>query len=105
MECSGSETRNKGVSTVDECSKICKGQSSMFAYGTNDYGNERCTSTGCTCYCETAASMDGTCSQRSHTGYRLYKYKNDGKTSFVYFIYINLWHHYLILCSNVLFKR
>ena len=89
-ECAGSETKKKDVSTADECSKICKSQSSMFAFGTNDYGTERCSSTGCTCLCETAASMDGTCSQTSHNGYRLYKYKTGGKTSFVNFIYITL---------------
>ena len=74
--------------TIDECSEMCKKVSSMFAYGTNDYGTTRCNSAGCTCLCETAASKDGTCSQTSHNGYRLYKYKTDGNISFAYFIYI-----------------
>ena len=87
-ECAGSEIPHYDISTVAECSKRCKGQSSMFAYGTNDYGTTRCSSTGCTCLCETAASKDGTCSQTSHNGYRLYKYKTDGNISFAYFIYI-----------------
>ena len=84
MECAGSEEPYYHISTVTECSKRCKGQSSMFAFGTNDYGTTRCYSTGCTCLCETAASSDGTCSQTSNNGYRLYKYKTDGKMSSVH---------------------
>ena len=76
-ECGGSE-ESSTTSTVDECSKACHGKSSMFAFGTNDYGNPRCDSTGCVCLCETAASTDGKCSQISHSGYRLYKYTNSG---------------------------
>ena len=87
-ECAGSENSYYDISTVGECSKRCKNQSSMFAYGTNDYGTTRCSSIGCTCLCETAASKDGTCSQTSHNGYRLYKYKTDGNMLFAYFIYI-----------------
>ena len=87
-ECAGSENSYGDISTVTECSKRCKGQSSMFAFGTNDYGTTRCYSTGCTCLCETAASSDGTCSQTSHNGYRLYKYKTDGKISSVHSIFI-----------------
>ena len=106
-ECRGSEKDMGYISTADECSKKCKGQSSMFSFGTRDYGDSRCGFTGCKCFCETSASMDGTCSQVSHNGYRLYKYKTDGKISFVYFVLITLYlcNHYLILCSNVLFKR
>ena len=51
----------------------------MFAYGTNAYGLNRCTEAGCMCLCETSASIDGTCNQVRHIGYRLYKYKPDGK--------------------------
>ena len=84
-ECGGSEFHIGALSTIDECSKSCYGRSSMFAFGTNDYGTIRCWENGCSCYCETAASSEGTCSQSNHNGYRLYKYKTTGNfyTSFL----------------------
>jgi len=74
-ECGGSEIWAGHLATVDECAKSCYGRSSMFAFGTNDYGMERCWEGGCSCYCETAASSEGTCSEGFHLGFRLYKYK------------------------------
>lgn len=82
-ECEGTEEYMGVISTVDECSKRCKEKSSMFIFGTNDYGTTRCFSKGCNCLCETAASSKGICSQIRHDGYRLYKYTNDGKVQFV----------------------
>ena len=46
----------------------------MFAFGTNDHGEDRCYDGGCNCYCETAAAPDGTCNKVSHNGYRLYRF-------------------------------
>ena len=62
----------------------------MFAYGTNDYGTVRCYESGCDCYCETAASSEGSCSTCSNNGYRLYKYKTVGNifTSSLYKIFL-----------------
>ena len=52
----------------------------MFAYGTNDYGKTRCyKNRTCTCLCETLADQNGTCTQISHSGYRLYRYVEKGK--------------------------
>ena len=67
----------------------------MFAFGTNDYGNSRCSNDAptltkaysptlnvgskCQCLCETSASSDGTCKEVRHTGYRLYKYISGDK--------------------------
>lgn len=48
----------------------------MFIYGTNDFGVTRCNYGGCNCFCELAASDDGTCDQTGHGGYRLYKYES-----------------------------
>ena len=47
----------------------------MFAFGTNDYGTIRCTNGRCSCYCETAASVDATCKVVQHKGFRLYAFK------------------------------
>lgn len=55
----------------------------MFAYGTNDFGGDRCQSEGCKCLCETAASTNGTCTEINHDGYRLFKYKFTGNIVFL----------------------
>ena len=47
----------------------------MFAFGTNDYGTIRCSNGRCSCYCETAASVDATCKVIQHKGFRLYAFK------------------------------
>ena len=75
MECKGSEIGKARQPTVSDCAAACKGISSMFAYGTDDYGgDQRCFDDGCKCYCETAADRDGSCQQKNTNGYRLYKY-------------------------------
>ena len=76
-ECDGSETFMV-QSSLHNCASFCYGKSTMFAYGTNDFGNNRCGGAnyagGCQCLCETAALAGGTCTQTANTGYRLYKY-------------------------------
>ena len=76
-ECDGKEFSMGMVSTLEECAKKCV-YSSMFIYGTNDYGGTRCDETGCKCICERAASAVNTCDQIDHKGYRLYQYKIAG---------------------------
>ena len=80
-ECAGSEMKIGMVPSIGACAEACKDFSSMFAFGTNDYGNSRCSgcpgcsgNPKCQCLCETSASSDGTCKEVRHTGYRLYKY-------------------------------
>ena len=73
-ECSGSEKRMGSFKHIYECASKCKGVASMFVFGTNDFGVNRCDSNGCECYCETSATVEGTCSQRNHEGFNLYKY-------------------------------
>ena len=82
-ECTGSEV-NKGrfgSNEIDKCANACKGVSSMFAFGTNDFGNDRCTSEGCNCICESGADEYGMCTMKDHDGYRLYRL-NQGKNKF-----------------------
>ena len=94
-ECAGSEKKIGMVPSIRDCAAACKGRSSMFAFGTNDYGNSRCSNDyskltwrlrpelkvvlKCQCLCETSASSDGTCKEVRHTGYRLYKYGSGDK--------------------------
>lgn len=73
-ECRGSEIFKGKLPTVMNCATACKVTSSMFIYGTNDFGKDRCNTSGCSCYCETSATTKGTCDQKNHNGYRLYKY-------------------------------
>ena len=73
-ECDGSETRKGKFPSVDDCASQCKEEATMFIFGTNDYGNNRCNDDGCECRCETSATEEGTCNSINHNGYRLYKY-------------------------------
>jgi len=74
-ECTGSEVDKGrfGSNEIDKCANACKGVSSMFAFGTNDFGNDRCTSEGCKCICESGADEYGMCTMKDHDGYRLYR--------------------------------
>ena len=60
--------------TVEDCAAACRGVSTMFSYGTNKYGKNRCTSTGCKCLCEKSANQLGTCMNKENSGYNLYSY-------------------------------
>ena len=86
-ECGGSEVQKPHTFEAEKCAEICYGVSTMFAFGTNDYGNPRCNKDGCTCLCETAATSDGTCNIQDNTGYRLYRiyqeYKHLGNTKII----------------------
>jgi len=63
--------------SLEECAHSCRGSSSMFAYGTDDFWPSRCDRRmgACDCQCE-MASQSGVCNFRQvyHGGYRLYKY-------------------------------
>ena len=75
-ECSGSEFENGKFHVVEDCASQCKGVASMFAFGTNDFGESRCYNDGCRCLCETSATEEGTCTTVDMDGYRLYKYSS-----------------------------
>ena len=68
--------------TVEECAQQCKGVSSLFILGTNDYAEndnqKKCFDDGCICQCEIFASVTGTCELRGPNNYRLYKYISKG---------------------------
>jgi len=77
-ECDGSEDNKGPKKTLAECAEECRGISSMFIYGTNDFGTSRCKKDeeDCECFCE-ISSKDGKCENEiDNPGYRLYKYKD-----------------------------
>ena len=74
-ECGGSEKFKGRFFTVEECALKCNEIASMFIFGTNNFGQRRCNKKkGCKCYCETSANDNGSCTEKNHKGYRLYKY-------------------------------
>lgn len=74
-ECTGTEVWKGRLANVEECANACRYTSSMFVFGTNEFGNSRCGNYNyCNCYCETSAKADGTCSTTNHNGYNLYKF-------------------------------
>ena len=77
-ECSGSGLWMGYLDSIEACVAKCRGVASMFIFGTNDFGYNRCYSEKCACYCETSAKDEGTCNLISHSGYRLYKYYSAG---------------------------
>ena len=64
--------------TIDECAQQCKGMSSIFVLGTNDYAEndnqKKCFDDGCICRCSIFSSVTGTCELRHNLGFRTYKY-------------------------------
>ena len=73
-ECSGSEKNGGDYYSVKECGDACKDISTLFAFGRTD--SDRCDQDNekCRCYCETAATKEGYCNQKSNGGYNLYGY-------------------------------
>ena len=63
----------KCQTSVEACAAACIGVASMFIFGTNEFGNNRCNGNQCACFCETSASS-GSCRMDSHSGYNLYAY-------------------------------
>ena len=96
-ECGGAEVYlDETFHSIDECAKACNGISSMFAFGTNDFGNDRCWSNGCACLCETAANDDGNCDVVGNTGYRLYKRLSLSSGNYKFLILL-----YSVVCVNI----
>ena len=99
------------LSDVDSCAEACKGDSSMFTFGTNDFGREFCRYNndydGCSCTCELLVHSNGTCKKGllASPGYRLYRIEK-GKMSVVDVpaVYINksIGYQYLDEVGNVM---
>ena len=73
-ECGGLEIARAATTDIKECADACYGISSMFIFGTNDFGRTRCDPK-CHCFCETAATPDGTCNTVTSDGFRLFTYE------------------------------
>ena len=78
-ECKGTETNEGKMNSIDECANACRKKSSMFVFGTNDFGGNGCDNQGCKCLCETGANADGSCENVQNKGYRLYRLSSLGK--------------------------
>ena len=72
MECDGAEISKGRFSNIVECSLACKGVSTMFIYGSGS----KCNKDGCTCWCETSALSNGTCTYTPIPNYNLYTHNN-----------------------------
>ena len=83
-ECTGDEESGCFQTSVEGCAIACENRSSMFVYGIA--GSSRCLGSKCKCLCETGAKVNGTCTETSHSGYHLYKYKPGESRSDMYFI-------------------
>jgi hypothetical protein len=68
-ECSGTETEKQlqPSAEIQDCADECDGVSSMFLFSP---GQNRC-------FCETAATAEGTCNVIDISGWHLYKYGNE----------------------------
>ena len=73
-ECDGSEIEKGYLPYIEDCAANCEEISTMFAFGTNEFGTNRCGAGGCKCLCETGATDERTCNRIDHNGYLLYKY-------------------------------
>ena len=87
--------------TITDCANKCRGLSSIFAVGTQDYGpggrcNWKTKEDKCSCLCETTAD-EGQCIQETHPGYRLYKYQPRGL--FIYRFY-SMYYSYLYFLAK-----
>ena len=91
-ECIGSETNQGKMTSVSDCANACKGNASMFIFGTNEFGQKRCDGDGCYCYCET----DKNCDMVSHNGYRLYTFIGSSKYFSKIWEKLKKWIFYII---------
>jgi hypothetical protein len=73
-QCTGFDIDVGKYFTVGGCASTCEGRASMFIFGTNKFGRNRCYRNKCKCHCETSAKLDGTCNVKGHSGFVLYKY-------------------------------
>ena len=85
-ECGGKEIDVGKFKTVDECAAQCAAESMMFAFGTNDFGENKCKKRfiwwgdiQCPCYCETESSARGECPIIRNDGYNLYRFSAQGE--------------------------
>ena len=79
-ECAGAESDKGQVESLATCADECRREkSSMFAYGTNEYGVSRCDDHKCRCRCQTASSNEEcTAGKIENNGYNLYAFHTPG---------------------------
>ena len=68
--------------SIEHCAAGCYGRASMFNYGTNEFGKQRCWKINqCECWCMPSTSIDGVCdvTRIPLGGYRLFKLASKGR--------------------------
>ena len=82
-KCDGPSNNAGSFSSISECATSCKNNAPMFIFGTNDFGDPRCSDDSgkllCRCHCETGVAGGGTCNMLDTNGYRLYKFVSSSK--------------------------
>ena len=74
-ECDGSEEFKGYLTTLDACARSCRGETQMFIFGTDTYGDSRCNADGdCKCICEVATENSKCKKQVTNKGYDLYRF-------------------------------
>ena len=77
--CSSGSGKHIGNVEISQCAEKCRAISSMFIFGTNEFGyadgyGKRCNGNVCDCYCDTQTPSDGYCPSKDQDGYNLYKF-------------------------------
>lgn len=78
-ECESSATKwpeQKGwFQDIEKCAEACYGVSSMFTFGTDDFGRKHSLGDRFACACQTTENENGTCQVISSVTRRLFKYE------------------------------
>ena len=77
-ECVGKESLQGNLFSAEACADACRGSSQMFVYGTNQFGNNRCDSNTCACWCQLETINNRCKTIAKHTGFNLYGFKLKG---------------------------
>ena len=74
-ECKSGTEEYKGIYNLAGCANECRGTAQNFAFGTNEFGKSKCSSSGCKCFCE-FGTKNYTCEEiAEHDGFNLYAFR------------------------------
>ena len=89
------------TTTIHECARKCHGLTQMFAYGTNDFGQQGCQDGLCKCHCvRVAKPKDESCQLINQEKYRFFWYKSGAHFIDDGNIYLNDKIHHYIICNG-----
>ena len=71
-ECATIDYEKGKVADITDCYNACENKASMFIFGRS--GSSECDADGsCSCFCETTANDEGTCTHAYNGAYNLYR--------------------------------